>query len=101
MTLGNLIEFLERRDKSIKVPLGLGETMSYRGIYSELAFAPTENTTVGAMLKEAKEALGKTYSGYKGGDYPMHDGVDCYIANYGECGEEIGEVLLKYMVGEY
>lgn len=53
------------------------------------------------MLDYAKEAHNNTYTGYKGGKFQMTNGTECYLAFYGSCGEEIGETLLGYMLGEY
>lgn len=100
MVLKELIEFLESRDSNLFVPVGFNHPHSYRGYYTDLAFEPRENTTVGEMLGCAKEALGKTYSGYKGGDFKMGEYTDVWLSEYGRCGEGIGEVLLKYMCGE-
>lgn len=100
MYLEELISFLEQRDPTIAVPLGFHEPHSYRGYYEQLAFEPLENTTVGAMLACAREALGKTYEGYKGGEFEMMAYTTVNLAEYGCTGEEIGEVLLRYMVGE-
>ncbi len=97
MTLGKLIEYLENSDKNFVVKRGFGNPHSYRGMYSELAFAPIENITVGRILEFAKAALGKTYTGWGGGDFTMQEYTDCYLANYGECGETIGKLLLDYM----
>lgn len=101
MDLEELIAFLSQRDPSIVVPLGFHEPHSYRGDYSELAFEPLENTTVGAMLECAKSALGQTFEGYKGGDYKMERWARVNISEYGTTGEEIGPILLRYMVGEW
>jgi hypothetical protein len=98
--LGELIAFLEARDPAIVVPMGFHEPHSYRGDYFCLAFEPLPNTTVGAMLACAREALGKTYQGYKGGDYVMKEYTNVYLSEYGTTGEEIGPILLQYMVGE-
>ena len=100
MYLEELIAFLEACDPAIVVPLGFHEPHSYRGDYSCLAFEPKENTTVGAMLACARDALGKTYEGYKGGSFTMEGHADVYLSEYGTTGEEIGPVLLRYMVGE-
>lgn len=35
------------------------------------------------------------FEGYKGGEY-----TPCHIAHWGSTGEEIGEILLRYMVVE-
>lgn len=100
MTLGELIDFLSKRDLSKEIAFGFGEPHSYRGDYSELAFEPVRNTTVGDMLKAAESALGREFTGYKGGQFLMGKWVDCFLANYGDCGEGIGPVLLKFMCGE-
>jgi len=99
MVLQDLIEFLEEKDNDIVCPIGFAKPHSYRGDYSQLAFEPDEDVTVGAMLRDAKEAHGSTYTGWIGGEFTMGDYSSCYLANRGERGEEIGEVLLKYMTG--
>lgn len=101
MVLEELIETLEKYPPEQKVVKGFGYPMSYRGVYAELAFAPVNDTTVGEMLAHAKSALGQTFEGYKGGDFTMHEWTKCNIANYGECGEEIGPLLLWYMLGDH
>lgn len=100
MMLGELIEYLEKEDPDKVVPLGFRQPDSYRGYYDQLAFEPVKNITVGAMLACAKEAMGKTYQGYKGGDFEMHQYTDVWLACWGECGEGIGETLLDYMMGK-
>ncbi len=98
MTLGELIKALEKQNPDLVVPHGFSEPHSYRGYYDELAFEPADNMTIGKMLKCAKYALGKTYTGYKGGDYTMHEWTDVWLAHYGCCGESIGPTLLSYMI---
>lgn len=101
MGLGELIEFLEKQDPEKVVPLGFGKPHSYRGIYEDLAFEPVENVTIGEMLRDAKYALGKTFYGYKGGEYTMHEYSDVWISPYGEGGgQKIGDILMRYMVGD-
>lgn len=101
MTLGELIEFLAKRDHAHVPPVGFEHPHSYRGIYSELAFEPARGISIGDMLASAKSALGKTFTGYKGGSFTMGEHSDCYLANYGCSGEAIGVVLLGYMCGEH
>lgn len=100
MTLGDLIAFLEAVPPETVVPLGFHCPHSYRGYYCDLAFEPAKNVTVGAMLADARSALGATFEGYKGGDYEMSADTDVWLANYGDCGESIGPVLLRYMTGQ-
>ncbi len=99
MELCDLIATLEACDPDTRVPLGFGNPHSYRGCYDELAFEPVRNTTVGEMLTCAKESLGRSFSGYKGGEYTMTAYTGCWLAEHGRTGEGIGPVLLAYMTG--
>lgn len=88
-TLGEIIKHLEGLPRDQSVAEGFGNPHSYRGYYEDLAFEPVENTTVGEMLDAAREALGQTFGGYKGGDYHMDEGTDCWLAEYGCTGVPI------------
>ncbi|MDP2652088.1 MAG: hypothetical protein Q8O94_03050 [bacterium] len=101
MILRELIEFLEKQDLEQVVPLGFTSPHSYRGTYRELAFEPAPQVKIKEMLKDARSAVGSTYSGWKGGEYTMEEISDVYLAKRGECGEEIGTILLNYMIGLY
>lgn len=101
MFLKDLIEWLEEQPLNTKVPVGFGSPHSFRGYYTDLAFVPMENTTVGQMLAAAKSAVGAVYFGWKGGEYTMHEYTRCWLAEEGCDGEVIGPVLLNYMVGNY
>lgn len=100
MTLKELIVALEKAPADRIVPHGFSYPHSYRGYYDQLAFEPRENVTAGAMLADAKSALGKTFKGYKGGAYKMDEWTDVWLAEYGCCGEGIGPTLLRYMLSE-
>lgn len=94
--LKDLIEWLEKQSPDAVVPHGFGEPMSYRGYYDELAFEPVESTTFGEMLTHARNALGATFTGYKGGDYKMGEYTPCWIAEYGtSTGDKIGPTILN------
>lgn len=94
--LGELIEWLRQQDPTATVLHGFGQPDSYRGYYDELAFEPVEKTTFGEMLAHAQFALGRTFQGYKGGDYTMHEGTPCWIASYGcSGGDRIGPTIIK------
>jgi len=97
ITLGKLIELLENRPKDETVqfdfsgfyPSGVA---SYRGYYDQLAlgFDPesgdrncTPQITVEQLIVKLKEADGKTYTGYKGGEYRMNLNTPIWMANYG------------------
>ena len=78
------------------VPYGFGKAHSYRGFYEDVAFEPKENVTFGEMLVEARIALGKTFTGHKGGEYTMREYTDCWIAPYGEGGgDKIGPTMMR------
>ena len=62
---------------------------SWRGIYAELALNFTskgEEMKVSAFLKMLKDTVGKTFTGYKGGDFRMNKHTPIWVANYGNSG---------------
>lgn len=99
MTLDELIAALEAEDPDKVLPLGFTNPHSWRGVYSELAFEPTADVTVGRMLADAQSALGATYEGWKGGDYTMDGLTDCWLAEEGHGdGETLGPILLTLLL---
>lgn len=75
---------------------------SWRGSYAELAieFASGEAMTVNKFLEMLKDAVGKTYTGYKGGEFQMSRQTPLWVANYGNAGNTavIGVLDLGYTV---
>ena len=71
----------------------LYEFVSYRGYYEDLALERIKflsGETAESLLDSAKLALGKTFTGYKGGDYIMTESTPLWITNhYSECGVAI------------
>jgi len=99
MTLSELIAALEAADPDVVLPLGFSRPHSYRGDYMDLAFEPTTDVTVGAMLADARSALGRTFQGWKGGDYTMDAWTACWLDEEGRGdGETIGPVLLTLLL---
>jgi hypothetical protein len=96
MTLGRMIEDLERLPPGRAVA-GFGRLTSYRGHYEDLAFSPVNEAwdaernpaTVGELLAECREAMGKTYDGYKGGRFTMHKHTPLWVARWGSTGPRI------------
>ena len=84
MTLDELIALLESMPQDRVFRVGLTEPHSWRGIYAELAFEPARDVTVAAMLKDARSALGRTFEGYKGGDFRMDGYSEVHLSFYGE-----------------
>jgi hypothetical protein len=116
LTLGQLIELIERQPlkyttydekseepKSINFDFGnmrpSGLT-SWRGAYEELAICYKEGDSVTAesFLKELKEANGKTFHGWKGGEYEMDLDTPLWIANSGHSSDS---APIGIRVGEY
>lgn len=98
MILMDLIERLAKEDPTKVLRKGFTNPHSYRGYYDELAFEPAENVTVGSMMAAAESSLGREFTGYKGGEYTMGGYTDCWLAHYGDTGEQIGPTLLEYML---
>ena len=105
MRLGQLIKALELLDPENQVQFDFcgfqpGRLTSYRGYYDELALTYCDRyesnyesnyeskclNTVGKLLKECKEAVGKTFIGYKGGDYVMDKSTPVCVAAWGPSG---------------
>jgi hypothetical protein len=62
---------------------------SWRRSYAELALnfqAEGNELTATDFLKVLKDAVGKTFCGYKGGDYVMSRQTPVWVANYGNSG---------------
>lgn len=89
MTLGKMIAALETLP-SARAIVGLGTLDSYRGYYDDLAFEPNDRPwTVGELLAECRSAMGRTFQGYKGGDYVMWENTPLHVASYGRCGDAL------------
>lgn len=97
MTLGECIKKLEEIKSDFNIEFDFGGISpttlnSWRGRYDELAlgFAGGEYSsgivkTVGELLEEFKSAVGKTYSGWKGGDFVMTESTPVWVDNPGRC----------------
>ena len=94
LTLGEFIKKLEAIDKNLIIRFDFGGLTvagidSYRGNYYDLALAfcePNSNenyTTVDSVLKLCKDAIGKTFTGWKGGEFEMNEDTLLWVANIG------------------
>ena len=94
LTLGQAIDKLKAANAESVVLFDFGgspnEAMSYRGYYSDLAFdKKADPITVVEFLEMCREALGKTFTGYKGGDFTMSEDTPLWASEYGTTGYAI------------
>lgn len=92
MNLGQIIDTLRRHDPGKDVyydfvhfrPEGIH---SYRGYYEQLALGyGLGDITVGQLLGMCEGAVGKSFTGYKGGEYVMGRETPVWVANHNESG---------------
>lgn len=89
MTLGGLLKELESVGGERKI-MGLGDPISYRGYYCDLAFEPKgAAVTVAEVLKSVRDCMGREFTGYKGGEFLMGESTPIWSAHYGDCGQRI------------
>lgn len=103
MYLKSLIETLESLPPDGIIRHGFGEPSSYRGDYEQLAFEPAKNVAVKEMLDNAKAAVGRTFEGYKDGEFSMGEYSLCNIAEYGHSsfgGDAISPTLVAYWIAD-
>ncbi len=89
LTLGAMIEALGTYPPE-QLVYGVGEPDSYRGYYCDLAFAPTATEEpVSALLQRCRDAMGREFTGYKGGEYVMGESTPVWLADYGSTGDRL------------
>ena len=81
---------------------------SWRGRYNELTLIPDGRNTVrvAELLADARNAVGRTFQGNKGGDFTMAEYTPVWADQSGECGHhgitdavfQHGTVVLRTMV---
>jgi hypothetical protein len=102
MYLGDAITFLESRDPAALLQVGLINPHSWRGRYNDLAVEPGRKPqTVADALAVLRTCVGRTFEGYKGGDFKMDKLTDLYLDHYGKSdGGEVTPLLLALLLGE-
>lgn len=92
--LGDLIDRLKRSPQGNELHLSMPgypqwsvqDVASYRGYYDQLALSPCQTDKppkVSAVIDMLEGAVGKTYEGYKGGEFVMDLYTRVWIAEYG------------------
>lgn len=94
LTLGELTEKLASLPADTPVRfddgMGVGEEDSYRGFYSDLAFATgAPDTMAASVLLACHRAATNTYTGYKGGDFKYGPDTPLWRGEWGCCGPAI------------
>ena len=92
LTLGEIICKLEALEPETSVVFDFANVVpisldSWRGSYDELAieYGPSSSALrVDAFLEMLREAIGKTFIGYKGGDFVMGRRTPVWVSHYGE-----------------
>jgi hypothetical protein len=91
MNVGQVLDAIARLPDGKPVLIGKvgaspGGVMSYRGYYEELAIyaAPDgEVVSVASLRRILSGAVGKTFTGYKGGNYRMDRRTPLWVSEYG------------------
>lgn len=90
MKLGEVIQRLSKENGDLILPYGIEHPHSYRGYYERLALElDREPSTVDDWLALLRSCIGRTFQGWKGGEYTMGEDSLVHIANEGDCGEPI------------
>lgn len=90
MNLGQLINAVKGIDPDYTFDWGICNPHSYRGFYECVAFERRWSPqTAAEMLGVLTTTVGRTFQGWKGGDYTMDEGVRVYLANQGDTGQPI------------
>jgi len=96
MMVKEVLTYLDNLHPATALPFTLSDPHCDRGSYRDVAFALTnEPSTVAEVRAVVASVIGKTYYGWKGGDFTMDEWSDCCIGpDYGEVGEPITQLWL-------
>lgn len=79
MTIGEVKAYLKTLPQDRHVRLGWDECYCDRGHYEKLGLNLETHSQVSQMLEILEQATGKTFTGYKGGDFLMTDDSYCTL----------------------
>lgn len=84
MTLREIIEELEKFPPRTLTRHSFTRPHSYRGDYESLAVERSSvSATIGDHIRMLRNCVGSYFSGWKGGEFWMHDDTSVYIASTG------------------
>lgn len=91
LVLGELIEELEKHPDTARVRFDFANFepngfCSYRGFYDHLSlmYRRSHSATIGELLAAARNAVGGTFSGWKGGEFTMGRGTPIWVSDSGD-----------------
>lgn len=92
ITLGRLIAILAAMPADEEIE-NLRNIHSYRGYYCDLALElKPGKRKVKELLEESRAAMGKIFTGYKGGDFLMGESTPLWVADYGTTGSRLMDI---------
>jgi len=98
LTLGDAIQKLEDAPcVLIKFDTGSNPLSadSYRGYYSDLAISEGESdVSTKELYITLSNAINRTFFGYKGGDFFMDKSTPLWMAEYGDCGRKVMDIIV-------
>ena len=89
ITLGELRRRLADFDPFGVIQGVTADHTSYRGDYSNLALIPGRQVKLITLRKYLRSIDGRSMTGWKGGTFPIHDGVLVHLAHEGDTGPRI------------
>lgn len=88
-TINEIYKMLSKLPEDTVFVNGFSSAHSYRGSYHNLAVEPCGETSVLEMMVCLSEAIDQTFTGYKGGEFPMDGTEELFLAYEGNCGSRI------------
>lgn len=98
ITLGRLIAILAAMPADEEIE-NLRNIHSYRGYYCDLALElKPGKRKVKELLEESRAAMGKVFTGYKGGDFLMGESTPLWVADYGTTGSRLMDISQRKVI---
>lgn len=98
VTLGRMIEILDSYDPARETFLNFSFA-SYRGDYEQLAAGLSPSFCEGTIGElRSRMPLGRTFPGYKGGEFFMDSDTLVWLADYGAPGIAMTEAILRALI---
>lgn len=100
LTIGNMIDELEKCNSQATVKGVIPDGGSYRGFYDQFYIERGDGVGVAELVRFLNGIVGQVFEGYKGGSYTMDRDSICFVATYGSTGLSIGGVTVDPNSGD-